>query len=120
MRQGSLSALRPQTNTIMAAAQFPKTDWIWYNGDFIPWESATLHVMSHVVHYGSAVFEGIRCYKTPEGPAIFRMAEHFRRLSDSAKIYRMQPSFDEHAFAEATQALIVRNGLEECYIRPIV
>lgn len=104
----------------MAAAQFPKTEWIWHNGEFIPWESATLHVMSHVVHYGSGVFEGIRCYKTPEGPAIFRMAEHFRRLSDSAKIYRMQPPFDEHAMAAATQELIVRNGLEECYIRPII
>src|SRR5690606_39308481 len=67
------------------AAKFTTTEWIWHNGEFIPWEAATLHVMSHVVHYGSSVFEGIRCYKTPEGPAIFRLPEHMRRLNDSAR-----------------------------------
>lgn len=102
------------------SAQLPKTEWIWHNGEFIPWEDATLHVMSHVVHYGSSVFEGIRCYKTSEGPAIFRLGEHLRRLRHSAKIYRMEMKFDDAQFTAACQELIARNGLEECYIRPVV
>ena len=71
------------------ASQLTTTKLIWHNGEFIPWESATIHVMSHVVHYGSSVFEGIRCYDTPDGPAIFRLPEHLRRMRDSARIYRM-------------------------------
>jgi len=101
------------------AAQFATTEWIWHNGEFIPWSQATLHVMSHVVHYGSSVFEGIRCYNTPDGPAIFRLDEHLRRLRDSATIYRMETAFDMAAMEEACMALIVRNGLDECYLRPI-
>jgi branched-chain amino acid aminotransferase len=66
------------------------TSKIWYNGNLIPWEQATIHVMSHVVHYGSSVFEGIRCYAQPQGSAVFRLPEHMQRLLDSAKIYRMQ------------------------------
>ena len=66
-----------------------KTDKIWHNGKLINWDDATLHVMSHVVHYGSSVFEGIRCYELPTGPAIFRAVEHMQRLVDSAKVYRM-------------------------------
>jgi branched-chain amino acid aminotransferase len=101
------------------APQFPTTEWIWYNGEFIPWSQATLHVMSHVVHYGSSVFEGIRCYNTPDGPAIFRLDDHLRRLTDSAKIYRMDLAYDAAAIEEAVVELIVRNDLEECYIRPV-
>jgi len=100
------------------AASFPQTEWIWKDGEFIPWESATLHVMSHVVHYGSSVFEGIRCYRTPEGPAVFRLDDHLRRMEDSARVYRMDIPTRE-VLGEAVEALIVRNGLEECYIRPI-
>lgn len=102
------------------SSQLPKTEWIWHNGELIPWDEARVHVMSHALHYGSSVFEGIRCYKTPEGPAIFRLPEHLRRLRDSAKIYRMEMKYDEAALANACKELIVRNGLEECYIRPIV
>jgi branched-chain amino acid aminotransferase len=102
------------------STQFPQTEWIWYNGEFIRWETATIHVMSHVVHYGSSVFEGIRCYNTPEGPAIFRLKEHLRRLDDSARVYRMDPRYDQEAFATACKELILRNELEECYLRPVI
>ena len=70
-----------------------KTDHIWHNGNLIPWDSATIHVMSHVVHYGSSVFEGVRCYALPSGPAIFRAQEHMQRLLDSARIYRIEVDF---------------------------
>ena len=101
------------------AGSFPQTEWIWKDGEFIPWESATLHVMSHVVHYGSSVFEGIRCYRTPEGPAIFRLDDHLRRMEDSARVYRMELPHSRETLAEACESLILQNGLEECYIRPI-
>ncbi|MDR0787922.1 MAG: branched-chain amino acid transaminase [Gemmatimonadota bacterium] len=101
-------------------ASFPKTDWIWRDGEFIPWEQATIHVMSHVVHYGSSVFEGIRCYNTPEGPSIFRLKEHVRRLQDSAKVYRMDAGFSAEQIGNACGELILKNGLEECYLRPII
>jgi branched-chain amino acid aminotransferase len=102
------------------APKFTTTEWIWHNGDFIPWESATLHVMSHVVHYGSSVFEGIRCYSTPDGPAIFRLPEHLRRLRDSGKVYRMEYGYTDEELTEALQELILKNSLDECYIRPVV
>src|SRR6185503_384105 len=95
------------------------TSKIWHNGQLIPWEQATLHVMSHVVHYGSSVFEGIRCYRTPEGPAIFRLDDHLRRMEDSARVYRMEIPYSRETLADACEALILQNGLEECYIRPI-
>ena len=65
------------------------TKYIWFNGELVPWEQATVHVMTHALHYGSSVFEGIRCYTTPSGPAIFRLQDHLRRLSDSCRIYKM-------------------------------
>ena len=102
------------------ATQFAKTEWIWRNGEFIPWESANIHIMSHVVHYGSSVFEGIRCYNTPDGPAIFRLKEHIRRLDDSAKVYRMDSGYSREDLGEACQQLILKNGLDECYLRPIL
>jgi branched-chain amino acid aminotransferase len=102
------------------AAKFTTTEWIWHDGEFIPWESATLHVMSHVVHYGSSVFEGIRCYSTPDGPAIFRLPEHLRRLRDSGKVYRMEYGYSDEELTEALRELILKNGLDECYIRPVV
>lgn len=101
------------------AAQFPKTDWIWRDGEMIRWEDATVHVMSHAIHYGSSVFEGIRCYNTENGPAIFRLAEHITRLKNSARIYRMDLGFTEEEIGEACKAVILKNELDGCYIRPI-
>jgi branched-chain amino acid aminotransferase len=97
------------------------TEKIWHNGRFIPWDQATIHVLSHVVSYGSSVFEGIRCYSTPAGPAIFRLREHVRRMADSAKIYRMEDlGFSADQLAEAMLQLIRVNKMDACYIRPIV
>jgi branched-chain amino acid aminotransferase len=97
------------------------TEKIWRNGQFIPWEQATIHVLSHVVSYGTSVFEGIRCYSTPSGPAIFRLHEHVRRMTDSAKIYRMEKlGFSRGQLAEAMVELVRVNKLDSCYLRPIV
>jgi branched-chain amino acid aminotransferase len=97
------------------------TEKIWHNGRFIPWEEATIHVLSHVVSYGSSVFEGIRCYATPTGPAIFRLREHVRRMLDSAKVYRMENlGYSATQLAEAMLELVRVNGMDSCYIRPIV
>jgi branched-chain amino acid aminotransferase len=95
------------------------TDKIWYNGKLIPWQDAKIHVLSHVVSYGSSVFEGIRCYETAQGPAVFRLREHMRRLVDSAKIYRMDVPFTIEQLSDATVELIRVNGLQSCYVRPI-
>lgn len=102
------------------SGEFPRSEWIWRDGEVVAWEEATIHMMSHVVHYGSSVFEGIRCYRTPEGPAIFRLRDHLRRLRDSARVYRMEPPFSEDALSAACAQLVLDNGLEECYIRPVV
>jgi branched-chain amino acid aminotransferase len=97
------------------------TEKIWHNGRFIPWEEATIHVLSHVVSYGSSVFEGIRCYATPSGPAIFRLREHVRRMLDSAKVYRMENlGYSATQLAEAMLELVRVNRMDSCYIRPIV
>jgi branched-chain amino acid aminotransferase len=98
---------------------FPRTEWIWRDGELIPWEDATLHVMSHVVHYGSSIFEGIRCYETPRGGAVFRLAEHVRRFYESCKVYRMTPEAGPDELAEACLAVVRENDLKECYIRPL-
>jgi branched-chain amino acid aminotransferase len=97
------------------------TEKIWHNGRFIRWEEATIHVLSHVVSYGTSVFEGIRCYATPSGPAVFRLREHVRRLVDSAKIYRMENlGFSAAQLAEAMLEVVRVNKMDSCYIRPIV
>ncbi|HLK50078.1 MAG TPA: branched-chain amino acid transaminase [Bryobacteraceae bacterium] len=97
------------------------TEKIWHNGRFIRWDEATIHVLSHVVSYGSSVFEGIRCYATPSGPAVFRLREHVRRLVDSAKIYRMENlGFPAAQLADAMLELVRVNKMDSCYIRPIV
>jgi len=93
---------------------------VWFNGKFVDWKDATIHVMSHALHYGSSVFEGLRCYKTSEGPAIFRLQDHTRRLFDSAKIYRMEISFTQDEVNQACIDIIKINGLESAYLRPIV
>jgi len=97
-----------------------KTDKIWHKGKLIRWEDATIHVMSHVIHYGSSVFEGVRCYAPPSGPAIFRAQEHIQRLLDSAKIYRMEVGFGLEELVAAMSDLVRTNGVWPCYIRPII
>jgi len=95
------------------------TEKIWHNGRFIRWEDATIHVLSHVVSYGSSVFEGIRCYSTPLGPALFRLPEHFRRMIDSAKVYRMDVGYSAEQLREAALELVRVNRMDSCYVRPI-
>jgi branched-chain amino acid aminotransferase len=101
-------------------ATIPKTEKIWHNGKFINWDDAKIHVLSHVVSYGSAVFEGIRCYHTTQGPAIFRNREHMQRLLNSARIYRMEVPFSVEELCEANLELIRINKMNACYMRPIV
>jgi len=93
---------------------------IWYDGRFVDWPDATCHILSHVVHYGSSVFEGIRCYQTPQGPGIFRLSDHMRRLYDSAKIYRMPIPYTQAEFETAVIETVRINKLDACYIRPFV
>jgi branched-chain amino acid aminotransferase len=94
-------------------------EWIWHNGAIKPWAEATTHVMSHALHYGSSVFEGIRCYRTPDGPVIFRMSDHNRRLHASAKIYDMAMPYGVDALNAACRQVVRRNGLEQAYLRPV-
>ena len=98
----------------------PKTDKIWHNGKFIDWADANIHVLSHVVSYGSAVFEGIRCYDTKQGPAIFRLRDHMQRLLNSAYIYRMEVPFTLDELCNGNLDLVRTNKINACYIRPIV
>ncbi len=98
----------------------PPTKFIWMNGQFVPWEEANIHVLTHVIHYGTGVFEGIRAYETKKGTAIFRAPEHYKRLIRSAKIYRMEVPYSVEDLVEITRELIRRNELEACYIRPVI
>jgi len=98
---------------------FQPTEKIWHNGRLINWNDAQIHILSHVTSYGSSVFEGIRCYARPSGPAIFRVREHIRRLLDSAKIYRMELKYTVDQLADAMIELVRVNHLESCYLRPI-
>ena len=93
---------------------------IWHNGKFIAWNDANIHIMSHVVHYASALFEGIRCYSTPLGPAVFRLREHIQRLHDSCHIYRMNPAYSVDELINACTEVVRVNDFTECYLRPIV
>lgn len=92
---------------------------LWMNGTLIPWKDATIHVMSHVVSYGSSVFEGIRCYETPKGPSIFRLGDHIRRMVDSARIYRMPIPYSQEEIMAACRNVIKVNQLRSAYLRPI-
>ena len=96
------------------------TDLIWMNGDFVAWENAKVHVLTHGLHYGTGVFEGVRCYDTELGPAVFRNAEHVDRLLRSAELYYMPVPYSAEELRAATLELVARNGLRSCYIRPIV
>ena len=94
--------------------------WIWMDGRLVPWGEAKIHILSHVIHYGSGVFEGMRCYKTERGPAIFRLEDHIDRLLYSAKVYRMEIPYSREELIEACKEVVKANELEDCYIRPIV
>jgi branched-chain amino acid aminotransferase len=96
------------------------TRLIWRDGQLIDWRDATIHVMSHVAHYGSCVFEGIRCYETPEGPAIFRLHDHMRRLVESARIYRIPCAHTAESLSAAAIETVAANGVKHCYLRPLI
>ena len=104
----------------MSSSASGRTTKIWRDGTLVNWNDATLHVMSHVVHYGSSVFEGMRCYETPSGGAMFRAREHIRRLLDSARIYRIPMHYSVDELVQACSDTIAANDLRECYLRPVV
>ncbi len=97
-----------------------KADYIWFNGEMVRWEDAKVHVMSHALHYGTSVFERIRCYDSHKGPVVFRHREHMQRLRDSAKIYRFPVSQSIDELMEACRDVIRKNNLTSAYIRPLV
>lgn len=99
---------------------FKKSDKIWMNGEYVAWGDAKVHVLSHALHYGSSVFEGIRCYRTPKGSAVFRLEDHIQRLFHSAAIYGMELPYTVERICEVSRETIRINNLEECYIRPLV
>lgn len=118
-RLGSPEELSSQPSPLLSKRGTGATDLIWRNGTLVPWDDVTLHVMSHVVHYGSSIFEGIRCYKGPKGGAVFRLREHMRRFADSAKIYRMPLAHTVDQLCDAVVGTIRANKLEACYVRPL-
>lgn len=97
-----------------------QADYIWFNGEIVPWQNANVHVMSHALHYGSSVFEGIRAYNTKKGPCIFRLDEHIDRLFNSAKIYRFPIPYSKDEIKDACKKIIYENKLESGYIRPLI
>jgi branched-chain amino acid aminotransferase len=99
---------------------FPGTGKVWMNGKLVEWKDANIHIATHVVHYGSGVFEGARCYETKNGPACFRLDDHVRRLMESARIYRMDPPYDAATIRQAILDTILANNYTACYIRPLV
>jgi branched-chain amino acid aminotransferase len=96
-----------------------ESTWIWLNGDLVKWKEAKVHFLTHALHYGTAIFEGIRCFRTSKGPAIFRLQEHIARMFESAKIYMMKMPYEPDKVAAAVSATVAANGLDECYIRPL-
>lgn len=104
----------------MAKPANGRTAKIWRDGQLVNWEDATIHVMSHVVHYGSSIFEGVRCYETPAGGAIFRAREHMRRMADSCKIYRIELGYSTDELVQAMADTVAANDLRQCYLRPLV
>lgn len=104
----------------MGTSALTGAEWIWKDGDFVPWSEAKVHLLAVAVQFGASMFEGIRCYQTERGPAIFRLREHIRRLHDSCRIYRMPLAHPQEALEEACRDTVRRNGLGDCYIRPMV
>ena len=96
-----------------------EVDWIWLNGKFVKWADAKVHFLTHALHYGSAVFEGIRCYDTEKGPAVFRLGEHFKRFFYSAEVFGMKIPYKQKELCDAVLQLVKKNKLRECYIRPL-
>lgn len=101
------------------AMAFEQSKWVWMNGRLIPWEDATIHVSAHALHYGSGVFEGMRCYETEDGPAVFRLDAHLQRLFASAEVYGIEIPYTIDDLAAATYKLILRHEFASCYVRPI-
>jgi branched-chain amino acid aminotransferase len=101
-------------------AKLTTTDWIWRDGEFVAWQDATVHVLAHSMQFGSSAFEGVRCYDTPGGPAIFRLEDHLQRLLNSCRIYRMEVPYAVDELVAACCELVERNALRSCYIRPMV
>ncbi|MGV3708228.1 MAG: branched-chain amino acid transaminase [Gemmatimonas sp.] len=101
-------------------AGISETQWIWHEGKFVKWADAQVHVLAHSMQFGSAIFEGIRCYSTPNGPAIFRLREHLQRLLNSAKVYRMTPKFSIDDITKACVEVIAKNEVQSAYIRPMI
>lgn len=104
----------------MGTSALTAAEWIWKDGEWVAWQDAQVHLLSVAVQFGSSVFEGIRCYETARGPAIFRVREHIRRLHDSCRIYRMPLAHSEEALVEACRETVRKNGLVSCYVRPMV
>jgi branched-chain amino acid aminotransferase len=113
-------APRPSLPSLPPVAKINETQFIWHDGEFVGWHDARIHVLAHSVQFGSAVFEGMRCYETPRGPAIFRLRDHLRRMLNSCRIYRMPMRFSLDELADANRELVRRNGLTSCYLRPMV
>ena len=104
----------------LQSTPFANVHWIWMNGRMVEFEKATVHVLTHALHYGSGLFEGIRCYKTARGPAILRLPEHMKRLENSCRVYRMEIPYSREQLTRAVHDAISVNDLEACYIRPII
>lgn len=101
-------------------SQISAVEWIWKDGEFIRWDDARIHVLSHAVQFGSSIFEGIRCYSTPTGPAVFRLDAHLRRMVDSCKVYRTELPYSVEELADTCLEAIRRNELQSCYLRPML
>ena len=102
------------------STQLTEAEWIWKDGEFIRWQDATTHILSLAVQFGSSIFEGIRCYETDNGPAVFRLQDHLRRLEDSCRIYRIDIPHSQENLVAGSRAVIAKNDLGECYLRPMV
>ncbi len=102
------------------SGKLAKAEYIWRDGEVIRWEDATVHILSTAVQFGTSMFEGIRCYDTPKGPCVFRLGAHVERLFHSCKIYRMEPEYSRQEIIDACRTTVERNGLKDCYIRPMV
>ena len=104
----------------MGAPGFDEAEWIWRDGEFIRWHDAQIHILATAVQFGTSVFEGMRSYETPKGPAIFRLDAHIKRLFDSARVYRMLPDYTEETMRAVCREIVDKNGLSDCYIRPMI
>ena len=104
----------------MGAVGFNEAEWIWRDGEFIRWHDAQIHILATAVQFGTSVFEGMRSYETPTGPAIFRLDAHIKRLFDSARVYRMLPDYTQEDMCAVCRELVDKNGLSDCYIRPMI